>query len=963
MNSLIKLTTFIIFLLFSLISVAQNGFIRGTVYDDATGESLPGVTIFVEGTTTGTMTDFDGKFNLSIAPGNYTLRVSFISYETINIKGMQVKSGQVNLLDNLRLKEAKIELSEVTITADVVRNSEIAMLTMKQKSANLLDGISAVNFRRIGDSDAASSMKRVSGVSVEGGKYVYVRGLGDRYTKAILNGVDIPGLDPDRNTLQMDIFPTNVIDNIVVHKSFSADLPADFTGGVINIETKDFPEEKTGNISFSLGYNPQMHLNSNYLTYEGGKTDFLGFDDGTRDIPASTDIPLFSEVVGNPDGDKGLRYRQILESFNPTLATMKQNSFMDYSIGASVGNQISGKKWTWGYNVALSYKNNTEYYENAEYGRYGMSENPGINVLETRELQSGDFGINNVLLSGLAGIAIKSNHSKIRINFLKLQNGESKAGVFDYQKSNQGTVFEGVQHNLEYSQRSLTNILVNGKHIIHNWEIDWKLSPTFAKIKDPDVRFTRYEVRDGAYSISTESGFPERIWRNLEETNLAGMLNITKEMSVLGNKSKLMFGGAYTYKERSYSILNFAINIRNVQLTGDPNEIFSPENLWPMGGSSVKGTTYEAPFIPTNPNQFDANNANTAAFVSWELNPVKHLKAILGVRGENFIQRYTGQDQLGTNVLDNEVVIDQLDIFPTVNLIYNVTKNQNIRVSYAKTIARPSFKELSYAEIFDPITGRTFIGGLFRDANDFAGIEYWDGKLQSTNIQNYDIRWELFGQKGETFSLGAFYKSFSKPIEIVQFATLVGAFQPRNVGDGEVAGVELELRKNLDIISQTLSNFSFSANLTLTRSKIKLSNTEYQSRIENARNGQSIDNYRDMAGQAPFIVNAGLAYNGGEMGFWKGFEAGVYYNVQGQTLEIVGIVDRPDIYSKQFHSLNLNTNKSFGKNKRMQIGLKIENILNQKKESVFVSYNTADQFFTKLNQGTTFQLRLGYKFF
>lgn len=147
--------------------------------------------------------------------------------------------------------------------------------------------------------------------------------------------------------------------------------------------------------------------------------------------------------MGNPDGDKGLRYRQILESFNPTLATMKQNIFMDYSIGATVGNQISGKKWTWGYNVALSYKNNTEYYENAEYGRYGMSENPGINVLETRELQSGDFGINNVLLSGLAGIAIKSNHSKIRINFLKLQNGESKAGVFDYQKSNQGTVLKG----------------------------------------------------------------------------------------------------------------------------------------------------------------------------------------------------------------------------------------------------------------------------------------------------------------------------------------------------------------------------------------------------------------------------------------------------------------------------------------------------------------------------------------
>jgi TonB-dependent receptor len=958
-----KISILILFLFLSLLSNAQSGIIRGTVFDDATGESLPGVTIFAEGTTIGTMTDFDGKFNLNIAPGTYTLRVSFISYETIKIKDLQVKSGEVNLLDNLRLKEAKIELSEVTITAEVLRNSEIAMLTMKQKSAHLMDGISAVNFRKIGDSDAASSMKRVSGVSVEGGKYVFVRGLGDRYTKTILNGVDIPGLDPDRNTLQMDIFPTNVIDNIVVHKSFSADLPADFTGGVIDIETKDFPEVKTGNFSLSLAYNPQMHFNSNYLTYEGGKTDFLGFDDGTRDIPATTDIPLFSEVVGNPDSEKGQRYRQILESFNPTMATMKQNSFMDYSLGASVGNQISGKKITWGYNAAISYKNNTEFYENAQYGRYGMSGNSDINELETREQQSGDFGVNNVLLSGLAGIALKTNKTKIRINFLRLQNGESKAGVFNYQKSNQGTVFEGIQHNLEYSQRSLTNLLVSGNHYLNNWEIEWKISPTFAKIIDPDVRFTRYEIRDGAYSISTESGFPERIWRNLDEENIAGILNITRDFEIFGNKSKLMFGGASTYKQRTYSILNFAINIRNVELFGDPNEIFSPENLWPMGGSSGKGTTYEAPFIPNNPNQFDANNFNSAAFLSWELSPVKNLRAIVGLRGENFVQRYTGQDQLATNVFTNEVVIDQLNFFPTVNLIYNLAEKQNIRVSYAKTIARPSFKELSYAEIFDPISGRTFIGGLFRDANDFAGIEYWDGNLQTTDIQNYDIRWELFGQKAQTISLGVFYKSFSKPIEIVPFVTLVGAFQPRNVGDGEVSGIELELRKNLDFLSTSMKNFTFSSNLTLTQSRIKLSNTEYASRLENARTGQSIDNYRDMAGQAPYIVNGGISYNGGENGFWNGLEAGIYYNVQGQTLEIVGIVDRPDIYSKPFHSLNINANKSFGKDKRMQIGLKIDNLLNAKKESVFVSYEAQDQYFTKLNQGTTFQVRFGYKFF
>jgi hypothetical protein len=957
-----KLFLFIFPVFLTSLLYAQQSNIRGTVFDDATGESLPGVTIFIEGTQMGTMTDFDGKFNLNVEPGSYNIRVSFISYETINIKEIEVKSGEVSLLDNLRMKEARIELAEVTVTAEAVRSSEAAILTMKQKSANVLDGISSVNFRKIGDSDAASSMKRVPGVSVEGGKYVYVRGLGDRYTKTILNGMDIPGLDPDRNTIQMDIFPTNIIDNIIVVKSFSAELPADFTGGVIDITTKDFQEEKMGNISISAGFNPDMHFNSDYLTYEGGKTDFLGFDDGTRKIPATSDIPFFSEVVGNPDGEKGQRYQEILKNFNPVMGAMKKTSLMDYSIGASFGNQIAGEKLTWGYNLSLSYKNNTEYFENAEYGRYGLSGNPDVNEMDVREFQIGNYGVNTVLLGGIAGIAVKTKNSKYSLNVLHLQNGESKAGEFSYQGSDQGSVFEGYQHNLEYSQRSLTNVLLNGKHFFNNWQINWKLSPTFSKIEDPDVRFTRYEVREDAYSISTESGFPERIWRNLKETNLAGVIHLTKEFKFRGQKANLKFGGSQVIKERVYSINSFAINLRNVPLTGDPNEIFRPENLWPMAGTN-NGTTYEASFVPTNPNQFNANSSNTGIYISGDISPFNRMKAVIGVRGENFIQHYTGQDQLGTNVLDNAEVINDFDLFPTVNLIYNLNEKQNIRFSYAKTIARPSFKELSYAEIFDPISGRTFVGGLFRDANDVAGIEYWDGNLQSTEIQNYDIRWELFREKGQTISLSSFYKDFNRPIEIVQYVTQANAFQPRNVGDGKVIGVEIELRQNLDLLSSYFKNLTFTTNLTFTRSSIKLSKTEYDSRIENARTGQNIDEYRDMAGQAPFIANAGLAYNGGEKGIWKGLEAGIYYNVQGKTLEYVGIVDRPDIYSKPFHSLNLNMNKSLGIKKHVQIGLKVENILNSTKESVYESFGASDQYFTRLNQGTTFQLRVGYKFF
>ena len=959
--------TIIILLLTSQL-YSQKGTVRGTIYDDVLGEALMGVTVVVEGTVTGTVTDLDGKFNLSLAPGRYNLKFSFISFETLTVSDVDVKDGGVLILDNLKLKTATLGLAEVTITANAVRNTENSIMSIKMKSPNVLDGISSAGFRKMGDSDAASSMKRVSGVAVEGGKYVYVRGLGDRYTKTIVNGVDIPGLDPDRNSLQLDIFPTNVIDNIIIHKSFSVELPADFTGGVIDIAIKDFPEEKKGNVFIAGGYNPDYHFNSNYLTYKGGKTDFLGFDDGTRAIPATENIPFFSDVVGQPlTSTESLRYREILDGFSPNMAAMKQMSLMDYSVGASLGNQVPLKKITLGYSFGVSYKNNTEYYKEAEYGRYGLSGDPDISELEVREFQKGDFGVSNVLISGLAGFAIKTKKSKYRINMLHLQNGESKAGIFDYESSDVGTNFSGIQHNLEYSQRSLTNLLIDGKHSFNNskWDIIWKISPTLSKIDDPDVRFTRYVISNGNYIIGTESGFPERIWRELSERNIGGVLHLTKGYSFRGEPAKLNFGGAYTYKERDFIINKYAFNLRNVPLTGSPDEIFRDDNMWPLNGTSTNsGTTYEANFVPVNPNQFNARSDNAAGYISTEIGLIRNLRAVLGVRMENFVQRYTGQDQLGTNVLNDEKVIDNLDFFPSANFIYSIDAKQNLRFSFAKTVARPSFKEMSYSEISDPISNRTFIGGMFRDADDVNGIEYWDGNLMTTDIQNFDLRWELFHSNGQMVSVSAFYKMFKNPIEIVQYATTQkGSFQPRNVGDGTVLGIETEFRQSLDIIRDGLKDFSINGNISVTRSQIDLSLTEYTSRVENARTGQTIEKTREMAGQAPYIINGGVSYNGGESGFWKGFEAGFYYNVQGTTLQYVGIADRPDIYMLPFHSVNFNASKLLGKDNRTQISFKIENLLDDKKESVFRSFNPTDMFFTKLEPGITFQFKLSYSLF
>ena len=311
---------------------------------------------------------------------------------------------------------------------------------------------------------------------------------------------------------------------------------------------------------------------------------------------------------------------------------------------------------------------------------------------------------------------------------------------------------------------------------------------------------------------------------------------------------------------------------------GTANEIWENENLYPNGPVYLIAGN-----ASPNPNEYNGTISNTGAYVSNEFSPASRLKAVLGVRLENFVQRHTGRDQLAAsyiqsqvrqgrdinsviaevkadtslgNVLEDDKVLDALDLFPSVYLIYSLADKQNLRFSYSRTIARPSFKELSFAQIIDPVSNRIFNGGLFQYSD-------WSGNLEETRIDNIDLRWEMFMPLGQLLSVSAFYKSFDKPIEVVRIreATTTNEFQPRNVGDGRVFGVEFEFRKSLDFIYTSLDKFSVSGNITLVESVIDISSTELEAREASRKEGETIEDTRNMAGQAPWIVNAGLAYN------------------------------------------------------------------------------------------------------
>ena len=936
----------------------SQGIIRGSVIEDATGEPLFGVTVVIKGTTTGIVTDFEGQFQLKTEPGTYEVQVSFVSFATMTISDVNVSQGQVTDLFEIRMKEELGQLEEVLITAEAVRSSESALLTVKRKAVNVIDGISAQTFKRIGDGDAAAAAKRVTGVSVEGGKYVYVRGLGDRYTKSMLNGMDIPGLDPDRNSLQMDIFPTNVVDNLTVLKSFTPDLPADFTGGVVNIETKDFPEEKVFDVSVGYSYNPDMHFNSDFRVYEGSKTDFLGFDNGRRDIPIDKNASIPNRVLGDP------LTAELTNKFDKTLASKTESRLGNLSLGLTSGNQFSIGNNSLGYNVSLAYKNQSRFYEDIKVGLYQKADLTDQDIFTQRvdKFASGDQGQVESQLSGLFGVAYKTKSTKIKLNYLHILNGLSTATYYGSTLAAIDASWSGERTVLEYNERSIQNILLSGDHkLADKWDIKWKVSPTISRVEDKDIRTTPYRKDENDptnLSIEpSETGDPNRLWRNLEETNFATRLDFVRQFVFLAGESKLKFGTGYVFKQRDFEIINYTLNIQDdgsLNITGDPDQLLSDGFRWTP--ETDLGSWHQGGLQPSN--AFEASQTNLSAYVSGELQLLSKLKSIAGVRMEQYIQNYKGIDQFDIE-FDDEV-INSTKFFPSLNFIYELMEKSNLRLSYARTIARPSFKEASFAQIIDPVVDRTFVGSL-RKVN-IGGEEVWDGNVKETDIDNFDLRFETYLPEGQTFSVSLFYKSFKNPLELVVLRDgNIDNFQVRNLGDANVVGIELEGRKNLSFLSPSLKNLFLNANVSFMNSSLEMDKSaagEFQSRVANAREGEEIEDTREMQGQAPYIINAGLSYEHQD----RGLDAGLYFNQQGKTLSVTGIGAVSDVYSQPFSSLNFSLSKKLGREFNSTVQLRVSNLLDDDRERFYESFRADDEIFDVRSPGRAISVSYSYSF-
>ncbi len=963
MKTMFKTFILAIVILMAQIAFAQDsGRIKGKVVDAQTGEGLPSVNVIIDQTTMGAATDLDGAYTINaIPPGTYTVVASMVGYARVQVTGVKVTDKEAAVL-NFSLKAEVIQGEEVVVEAEALKNTEASLLKNRQKSVAVSDAISAEAITRSGSADVAEAMTKVTGASVVDGKYVYVRGMGERYGMTTLNGAELPSADPDRKAVQMDMFPSNLLDNIVTIKSFTPDKPGSFSGGMVDIGTKSYPDHFNFKISTSTTYNSQVNLSRDYLTYSGSSTDFLGFDNGLRDVPGIASgkawIPTFTEAQRNPQAAEQLD--KVTRAFEPVMAPITDRAPIDRQLAFSVGDQVMLLNRPLGFQGSLTYKRGFSFYDDGRSERWGLSTNvEQTESLNGKALFADIRGSDEVTWGALAALSSKihSNH-ELSFNAYYSQSGESSSRHLfgpwpDQFDQNSTSVFE--TRVLGYKERNLQSYQLSGEHylpVFFSSRVDWLAAYTSNSQKEPDLRFFSDHYTPGIDSISyniTTSNYaqPARYYRDMRERGPNVALNLETPFSLWNvSKGKLKVGGYYSNKDRDFEETRFEYNRPSIfRYNGNPSGFFSDGAIGIIGHDAARNRPVFGNYIQLAADPRGGNYSGyekiSAAYGMFDLALTNRLRFIGGARFEATRMRVEGADT--TKEVSRRLgQISEDDVLSSANLIYQITDNMNLRVAYGKTLARPTLREMAPYVSYEFINDYSFAGNV---------------NLKRTLIDNYDIRWEWFDRPGEIYAVSAFHKHFANAIE----RSIVPGVTPdnpeityRNVDAGLLFGVEVEVRKRLDVIANVLSNFQLGMNLSLIHSEVDIPQDKL-ARIKavDPNRIEFTEATRPLQGQSPYLVNIDLGYDHAKTGTF----IGIQYNRFGDRLTEVTSDATPDVYEKGRNTIDVNISQALMHYLNLQIGVK--NLTNERIKFVH-TYKDTDYIRRAYSTGRAFKLGLTY---
>jgi TonB-dependent receptor len=887
-------------LLFPLLSLAvparltaqapTTGRIVGRVIDAASGAGLSDAGVQVVGTTVGTMSGVDGRFAIPNAPaGTVTLLVRRIGFAPKTVTGLFLEAG-TTLEQNVSLVAASLQLSAQVVTAESERGSVNAALDDQRNSVNVVSSITSEQIAKSADGDAAQAVGRVSGVSVQDGKYVFVRGLGDRYTQTSLNGARIPSPEPERKVVPLDLFPTGLLQTITTVKTFTPDQSGDFSGAQVDIQTREFPARRTWAMSTSVGGSDAV-VGRRFAMPARVGGDLLAIGAGTRALPGF--IQQFGNFSSTTPGQSD--YNRMVSEFRNSWSPRGQEGGLNGSTSVSVGGNdpVFGQRV--GYLVSGTYSYSQE--AKLDQVRALALAQDGSTPSEVDRYE-GESGKSSVLWGGMA-------------NFSTLLGGRTRLAfnnTYNRTMDSEGRREQGFSENLgipfiitrqQYVERSVrSSQLLLQSDLTARQKLELAVSASGVTRAEPDrsefVQAIFNDPNTGApmapqwFSSSNEGAV--RSFADLSEDAYEARGHYRLQFGETGRTLALKVGGLGRYGTRDATSTAYSVSasgLSQAERELPPEQIFNGrytgagDAVWRVTPIGVGGT-------------YSSSDYQFAGFGMVEKEFGPRWQLITGARLEYSDVLVTAEPTVGATTRTNPVFTD---VLPALAVTFRPTERMNLRASASQTVSRPEYRELA------PIQYREVIG--------FDNV-IGNPDLQRALIQNYDVRWEWYPGAGEVLSIAAFAKRFTNPIERIyrgtsgtRIITFVNAEGADNIG------LELEARKNLDFLTPRLANFSVSTNATIMRSEIRIDPTA----------GSVTSASRAMVGQAPYMFNTGLTWTSNT----GATSATLLYNVVGARITEAGEIPLPDVRERERHLVDFAMRLPVGD--RLSMRLDAKNLL------------------------------------
>ena len=925
----------------STLIAQQTGSIEGIVLDEATEVPIAGVTVILSATGQRIATDRDGTFALEVPLGTHNINIRFPFYLTQTVSGIEVNESQPKQTLRVVLTPQVIKLGPIRLPVRLSESSETGLLEKRRLSFAVEDSISTELMAKLPVSDAGEALKRVTGISIVGGRYVFVRGLGERYSNTLLNSVQIPSPEPNRRVVPMDIFPANLLESLQTVKTFSPDQPGNFAGGSVQVFTKDFPDAFTMSLSMSSSFNTET-TGKELLEYPGGTLDRFGFDDGTRALPdiiadQPPEVPIRERGRFTQGGFTPEEIQKFGRAFDnvwsPERYTAPANQSHKFSIGNST--QLAGKDF--GYLGIISYGNGHSHRPEEEQNAFRL----GLDELTPVTKYLVERSANDVSWGGVLSTSMRfSPGHKVSLRTLYSHTAEDETRTWEGFNADRDTDMRSSR--LLYVERGLLSSQIAGDHEFDfssdNLDgeseaaeesdtsepefapvptLSWRLTFSRAMRNEPDTREVIYEKRrdEWLFRDITQSG--SRFFFDLADDEISGRLDWSMPILTTG---LFKVGGMWRDRDRTFDARRFRfLPSDNIELfldrTAPPEQLFTAEHIAP--------NLFELRESTRATDNYLAAHSVWASYGMIDLPLSKKFRVTTGARLEVSDQNVTTFDPFAAEQQAIEANLDTTDILPSLNLTYRLTERMNLRVAASRTVTRPDLRELAPFEFTDFVGGRTIFG---------------NPELERTKIDNYDLRWEAFPELGGVVAVSGFYKKFHKPIEqIIQPAAEV-RITYENAEAANNFGLELEVRQNLSILASGLRHFSVNTNVALISSRVELPDVGIQTSSERALQGQS-----------PYVVNASLGYDNPDLEM----TAAVAYHVFGKRIAEVGNHGSPDVFELPRSQLDM----TFGRQLLpfLRLSLSAKNLLNPD-----VTLEQGGETYVRYRTGRTISFGLSY---